>query len=322
MHIVYRSTSGLSDLNAFLEIHHDRFERDGVDPFSSFEDVPTQESLQKMLKEAEQSGTQADWRVAEVDSQVVGYSRLNWWHEDDGLWVYLIRGWVKPGWRGQGLGSAMLAWGEARARMLAERDHPGEPFEFAGNASSTEVDTTALLLDAGYRAGYTVLEMEHNPDAVQLDYPLPDGIDVRPVLQEHIPLVTASIAAAYRKEYEDGRYQEDYDPIEAAIELAKPPHNRSLWQVAWVGDQVIGQVIPLELEKVAVIHEVSVRPEWRRKGLARALLTRALRQLREQGEQVIRLNTVAEFKTRASELYRSVGFRVLKEFPRYRKAAE
>lgn len=322
MHIVYRSTFGLKDMNSFLEVHHDRFERDGVDPFSSFEDVPKPDVLRQALMEAERTGTREDWRVVVAEGEVVGYSRINWWHEDDGMWVYLIRGWVKPPWRGQGIGSVLLAWGEARARMLAERDHPGEPFEFAGNASSTEVDTTALLLDAGYRAGYTVLEMEHNPDAAQLDYPLPDGIDVRPVLQEHIPLVTASIAAAYRKEYEDGRYQEDYDPIEAAIELAKPPHNRSLWQVAWVGDQVIGQVIPLELEKVAVIHEVSVRPEWRRKGLARALLTRALRQLREQGEQVIRLNTVAEFKTRASELYRSVGFRVLKEFPRYRKAAE
>ncbi len=69
-----------------------------------------------------------------------------------------------------------------------------------------------------------------------------------------------------------------------------------------------------------MIHEVSVRPAWRWRGLARALLSRALLDLRERGAAVIRLNIVAEFRTRASDLYRSVGFRALKEFPRYRKS--
>ena len=64
----------------------------------------------------------------------------------------------------------------------------------------------------------------------------------------------------------------------------------------------------------------SIRPTWRRQGLGRALLTRALWDLRGRGVGVIRLNTVAEFRTRARDLYQSVGFRVLKEFPRYRKS--
>jgi GNAT superfamily N-acetyltransferase len=67
---------------------------------------------------------------------------------------------------------------------------------------------------------------------------------------------------------------------------------------------------------------ISVRPAWRRQGLARALLTRALWDLRGRGVDVIRLNTVAEFRTRALDLYYSVGFRVLKEFPRHRKSPD
>jgi len=35
----------------------------------------------------------------------------------------------------------------------------------------------------------------------------------------------------------------------------------------------------------------------------------------------VRLHTVAEFPTRARDLYASLGFRVLKESPRYRKSA-
>jgi len=70
------------------------------------------------------------------------------------------------------------------------------------------------------------------------------------------------------------------------------------------------------------MYDISVRPAWRRRGLARALLTRALADLYERGYEVIRLNTVAEFPTQAWRLYESVGFRVVKEYPRYRKSPE
>lgn len=77
---------------------------------------------------------------------------------------------------------------------------------------------------------------------------------------------------------------------------------------------------PLMLERGrAEIDEVSVRPGWRRGGVARALLSEALLALRERGVDEVRLNTVAEFRTRAMDLYESLGFRVLKRFPRYRK---
>jgi mycothiol synthase len=91
--------------------------------------------------------------------------------------------------------------------------------------------------------------------------------------------------------------------------------------VAWEGDQVVGQVLSIIRNGRAEVFEVSVRPAWRRRGLARALLAQALLTLRGRGIEVIRLGTVYEFRTRARDLYRSVGFRVLKEFPRYRKPA-
>jgi predicted GNAT family acetyltransferase len=89
--------------------------------------------------------------------------------------------------------------------------------------------------------------------------------------------------------------------------------------VAWDGDEVVGQVLSVIQNGRAEVFEVSVRPAWRRRGLAHRLLSRALQALRERGIDVIRLHTVAEFRTRARELYGSLGFRVLKEFPRYPK---
>lgn len=71
----------------------------------------------------------------------------------------------------------------------------------------------------------------------------------------------------------------------------------------------------------AEVFEVSVRAPWRRRGLARALLTRGLQVLIDRRVEAIRLCTLAEFPTRACDLYRSLGFRVVKTFPRYRKPA-
>lgn len=316
----FRYIAGEADADAIYAIHAGRVTRDGVDRFSSYEDFPSREALW-----AELARLVADQQhlhlVAQVHDQVVGYSLLESWAEDDGRWVYLILGWVLPEWRGRGLGTAMLHWCERTARQLAATEHPGEPFEFAANASSTEQDTTALLLNEGYVAGFTVLEMDLDLSIPQPEHALPPGIEVRPVLPEHYPLIAASVAEAYRDEYAGSRYQETFDQAEYVATLSAPPHDATLWQVAWDGDCIAGQVIPLiDANNWAEIYEVSVRPAYRRKGLARALLTRSLQRLRERSPQVIRLRTVAEFRTRASDLYRSVGFRVLKEFPRYRKS--
>jgi mycothiol synthase len=149
---------------------------------------------------------------------------------------------------------------------------------------------------------------------------LPAGIEVRPVLPEHYPLISASIGEAYQNEYAESRFQETFDAAAYAAKLRAPKHDPTLWQVAWAGQQIAGQVLARVENGRAEVFEVSVRPAWRRQKLARALLSRALQGLRARGLEVVRLHTVAEFRTRASDLYRSVGFRVLKEFPRYRKS--
>jgi ribosomal protein S18 acetylase RimI-like enzyme len=141
------------------------------------------------------------------------------------------------------------------------------------------------------------------------------------VLPDHYALIAASVREAYQNEYAGGRFSEEYDLDTSAYvaQLSGPKHDPVLWQVAWDGDQVAGQVLPVIEQGRAEVFEVSVRPTWRRRGLARGLLSRALQTLRERGMDVIRLHTVAEFRTRARDLYGSLGFRVLKEFPRYRK---
>lgn len=308
------------DADGLYAVHTGRAACDEVDPFSPLEDMP---SLKGMRREVEQSladQQQEMWRVAEVNGQIAGYSQMESWLEEDGRWVYLIMGWVLPEWRGRGIGSALLEWGEQTARRMAESEHPGQPWELAANASSTERDSTALLEEAGYVSGYTVLEMDLERQVALPELPLSEGIQVRPVLPEQLPLLAASVNECYQNEYDENRYLEHFDVDEYIASLSDPAQDPGLWQVAWDGAQIAGQVMTkIRPDRSAEVFEVSVRPAWRRKGLARALLARALRELRGRGVEVIRLNTVAEFRTRAMDMYGSVGFRMLKEFLRYRK---
>ena len=325
--LCFRSPYGEQDAEALAAVHAGRAGRDAVDPLSLLESLPTVEDIRLALAQAAASQRLDHRLVAEVSGQVVGHSAIESWHEEDGRWVYLILGWVLPEWRGSGIGTAMLHWGEHRSRQLAANEHPGEPFEFAGNASRTELASAALLLHEDYTLAYTDLEMDLDPSAPLPECPLPPGIEVRPALPEHIPLIAESIAESYRSEFPNNRFRNTH--VEAAGQAgwySSPVHDRALWQVAWDGDfanqvgAVAGQVLPMIERGRAVIDEVSVRPAWRRKGLARALLTRALRDLRSRGMAVVRLFTGAEFPTRARDLYTSLGFRVTKEFPRYRKS--
>lgn len=308
------------DAGAIYAVRAGCVAHDQVDLLSTSEGLPGRDEIHSALAQVVAAGQQDRRLVAQVGEEVVGYSLVNSWPEDDGRWVYLILGWVLPEWRGRGLGTAMLHWGERTARRLATEQHPGELFELAANASSTELDTTALLLHEGYAAGYTVLEMELDKAALPPVSPLPPGIDVRPVLPAHYASIARSMQEAYSREYADNRFQETCTFASALDGLSEPGHDPSLWQVAWAGDQVAGGVIPLIDRGRAVMYDICVRSAWRRQGLARALLTCALWDLDRRGVEVIRLCTVAEFRTRARDLYTSVGFRLIKEFPRYRKS--
>jgi mycothiol synthase len=294
--------------------------RDGIDPLSISERIPSLDSLQSALEKAVAGEQQDRWLVAEVGERVTGYSRIRDWLEADGTRVYLTLGWVLPEWRGKGIGTAMLHWAEERIRRLAAADYPGGKIEFAGNASSTEADSTALLLHEGYRAAYTVLEMDLPPSTPIPEVALPPGIETQPVLSEHLLPIAECVDEAFRQEYECGRYNDPSDPAAYAAELADPKLDPTLWQVAWEGEQMVGVVLSRVVENgQADIFEVGVRPAWRRRGIARGLLLRALQTLRAQGVQVIRLFTNENFRTRAMDLYQSVGFRIVKRFPRYRK---
>jgi mycothiol synthase len=169
------------------------------------------------------------------------------------------------------------------------------------------------LHDAGYQVVFTMLEMETRPSQCLDEPPLPTGITILPVHPAQFQAIGASVAEAYHTSRPQGRFDVSDTPDEYAEFLAGHEHDPILWQVAWEGDQVVGQALSVIERGRAEVFEVSVRPGWRRQGLARALLTRGLNVLLDHGVEIVRLHTQAENPDRASVLYESVGFRTLSQ---------
>jgi mycothiol synthase len=309
--LTFRPYGGEADARAMAAVREGCRARDEVDPLSALEGIPTAAELAGAYAGADRKNV----LVVEMAGRVAGYSRISGWQEQDGAWLHLCLGWLLPEWRGRGIGTAMLRWAEDRCRAVAG-EHPAEGRRlFGANASSTERDTTALLRNAGYSPVFSLVEMALEDLHRLPELSMPAGFTLRPAMPEQYRAIWASIQEAYSASTEHQVATES----EYRAYFGKPNLDPTLWQVAWDGEQLAGQVLCEILKGRGEVAEVSVRGPWRGRGLARALLVRGLHALRERGVRAVRIHTRADNRYGSVRLYESVGFRPLKHYVRYRK---
>src|SRR5689334_4287554 len=182
--LVFRHARIPDDLPGLVVVHEESAQADGVDPLSSMESVPTLDELRARFTPSSTFDPAADALIVELDGLVISYSRVTWWTERDGVWLYLTTGRLLPAWRRRGIGTAMLRWAESRAAALAT-NHPTNGKAMLGaNASSAEVDATALLRDAGYHETFSMVEMRFDAFDALPPVELPAGLVFRPVVPD------------------------------------------------------------------------------------------------------------------------------------------
>jgi mycothiol synthase len=316
MSLIFRQTRGASDAAALIAVHTACVETDALLEDSAEEYWPTLEWYSHDLAKTDSR----DWVIAELNGQVVGYGHTLWnWSERDGTQVYLHLGFVKPEYRNQGVGTQLLEKLEARCREKAKEDNHSEHLEIAANASGTEIAAQKLLREHGYFTVFTVLDMKLESSVPGFeDTKIPKAYELRSVLPEHHLAIWQSIGDAYdSRNAGNPRFSEV--PREYEDYFSGDP---SLWFVVWESESYrIAAHVLCRINKVgtAEIFEVSVGIAHRRKGLARALLQRAIFALRSRDVKKVVLGTRRENPTEAWRLYESVGFRIVKEYPRWRK---
>lgn len=248
--------------------------------------------------------------------------------ESAGNCLYIHFFFLLPAWRRRGLGRAVLRYNERRLRDIAAA-HPADgPRFFQCFASDTEKGKEALLLNEGYAAARHEYNMVRSLSEPVVVAPLPPGLEVRPTRPEHYRLIWEADQEAFRDHwgYVPGT-EEHYRGW-----LDNPNFNPALWQVAWEvqTNQVAGQVQNFVNAKEneeyrcrrGYTEGISVRRLWRRRGLARALLTRSLQMFKDMGFTEAALGVDTQNLSGALRLYESVGFRVVKRESIYRKAME
>ena len=109
--------------------------------------------------------------------------------------------------------------------------------------------------------------------------------------------------------------------------LAFPYRDESLWKVAWNGNEIVGQVRsfinPEENEEFGrargYAEFISTDRQWRKRGVATALICESLRTLRERGMTEAGLGVHTENPTGAYSLYLGLGFELTETYLTYRK---
>lgn len=285
--------------------------------------IPTVEALRAEHEHSAEFDPRRDLLVALVDGSIVGASQADVRTREAGP-NHHVEGWVSVAFRRRGLGRALLHWAEARAGEVALVDGRTGERSLSSWPDEAQLGAVALYEGEGYaivRYGFMMIRDLAEPIA---ELPLPDGLEVRPVEPADHRRIWDADTEAFRDHWNAGeRTDADFGGW-----FANPDLDTRLWRVAWDGDEVAGSVMnfiyPAENEALGVrrgwLDHVSVRRQWRRRGLASALIADSLRAHREAGMAEAALGVDAENLSGALRVYESQGFRRVRTGVSYRKA--
>jgi ribosomal protein S18 acetylase RimI-like enzyme len=265
-----------------------------------------------------------DMVFAEVDGDVIGYSRVFWEKLNEGIRIYNLFGNILPEWQRKGIGTAMINHNETRLRIIAS-EHPKDgPRFFQSWAADTEANTEALLKSQDYKPIRYSFDMVRNLSEPILEAPLPEGLEIRPVEESHIWPIFRSADEAFQDHW--GFRPTADEEFEGWMK--NPNFRPDLWKVAWDGDQVAGSVQnfinPDENKehnrKRGYTEGISTRRPWRKRGLASALITESMKMFKGMGMTETAHGVDAENTSGALHLYKKLGYKVVKQYTTYRKS--
>jgi ribosomal protein S18 acetylase RimI-like enzyme len=315
--LFFRGFRGEDDFPGMLAVYKAAMKADGVEASSTLED------LAYNYNHLERCNPATDMIMAELDSELIAFGRT-WWNAEpnnDHLYGFFVN--LAPEWRGEGLGTCMAEWLINRAREIAQ-DHPAEaPKYLQVWANDRQKWQNGLYKKLGLEVVRYGYEMTRPCDEPIEMLPLPEGIEVRPITPDLMRAVFDAESEAFRDHW---GYVE---PTEKSYEgwLAWPLSAPELWKVAFDGDEVVGMVCNFINQKEneeynrkrGYTENISVRRPWRRKGIARALLTQSIQMFIEMGMEETCLGVDTGNPNGALALYTDVGYQKIHTEYTYRK---
>ena len=320
--LVLRGYAGEADLPDVVRLQNAEWAADGtrgrvsVDEYAAWWGHPN-----------EKFDAVRDVRMAELDGRVVAFAQSEWVDTTDGLREYRSGGAVDPEFRRRGIGSLLLADRIQAARALDATFEVDRPRMLGMWIDQRNVAGTALAERFGYHPARWFFDMERSMtgDLPEVEA-LPDGLELRPMAADQAWQLWVADHEAFRDHWGG------HDDSEANFRRWRdsPQFDPSLYLVAWDGDEIAGGVLnavyPEENRALGVergwLDSVFTRRQWRRRGLARNLIVRSFRLLRERGMTTAVLGVDADNPSGALGLYESVGFAVAERSTAWRRPLE
>lgn len=314
--LTFRKYRGEEDLPAFVDVYDACREVDG------FSWIWTLEEMKNDFDHLVNTDTDEDVVVVEHDGETIGFIKQNWVEEIEAI-AFRHQQYLRPDWRGKGIRKAMLNRSEARARMVAADVPRGKPQQMRTWLCEDEAPWIAQLEAEGHDPARYFFEMVRDLGKPIEDRPLPEGLEVRPVADEDRRMVLEACNEALKDNW-GGREWTEEDIQEL---LNDPIITPDLWVVAWDGEKVAGTVLNWihkeENERLdrkwGYTEFITVQRPHRGKGLAKALITRSMLMLRDQGMDTANLGVDTENPSGALGLYTGLGYRNIKTYMIYGK---
>jgi GNAT superfamily N-acetyltransferase len=296
------------DFDDITRLLNEDLEVGGHGTSSTVEDVQTNYQGDERLDEGR------DILIAEAGGGVVGHVSVFTWKELTGSRILFHAGRVTPAWKSHGIGTGMLRWAQGRlAEMSGDAD---------GDTITRTTGVSAATTEFMTKNGYEVTEHEAilvrpNLDDIP-DVPLPDGVEVRAVDEPDLRMIYEAEVEHFKDHW--GASEEEPGWWESF--QSDPHRDMSMWQVAFAGDQVVGIVRPHIREaeneqmgrKRGYTEDISTNRDWRGRGVATALIARALEVQRDRGLEETALSVHVENPHGAYRLYESMGFQLHSRF--------
>jgi mycothiol synthase len=243
-----------------------------------------------------------DTRVALVRDRIVGFGRV-WAASDQELRLYAR---THPAATGTGIGSALLAFCEGRARELAhERVRELTTTSWAADERAPE-----LLTGFGFAPVRYFLNMKIASDEISGRPVWPAGVDVEPFSDGRVE--DGALYGAWREAFVGHWGHTDQGAAKFWEERRNPdrdvfPFDSSLWFVATSAAEVAGFSLCERNGALGRVAEIGVVDAHRGQGLGLALLTHSFHELRRRGATEIVLDVDSENITSAVRLYTKAG---------------
>ncbi len=221
---------------------------------------------------------------------------------------------VHPAYRGQGVGSELLAWAERAAVPLHEQRFPGRPLSLDGRCLARNESAVALFADHGYRQSRWFLRMSCD---LTRDLPpvlVPPGIEIAGFTQDR-----SQDARLVRDEAFRDHWGTTENTDESWAHFIGFQAFRSAYSfLAYEGGEPLGVVLAHEYDSYTratgrlelYIPTVGTRRIGRKRGIATALLGQTLHAAKSAGFVSVTLDVDSDSPTGAVGLYERAGFAV------------